>query len=175
MVYLVSEWTTRHFVFFFLIVFNVYLFLRQRETEHEWGEGQRERETQNRKQAPSCQHRARRRDRTREPRDHDLSRSRTLNRLSHPGTPLIFLNHTIQGRLGGSISHASNFGSGHELVVWEFRPRIRLSAVSIGPTLDPLSPCLSAPPPLTLTLSKKIKKMFPFKKTQMGCLGGSVG
>ena len=53
------------------------------------GEEQRERETQNqsRLHALSCQHRARRGARTREPRDHDLSQSRTLNRLSHSGAP----------------------------------------------------------------------------------------
>ena len=51
--------------------------------------GQRERETQNlnRLQALSCQHRARRGARTHELWDHDLSLSRTLNRLSHPGAP----------------------------------------------------------------------------------------
>ena len=41
----------------------------------------------NRLQALSCQHRAQRRARTHGPRDHDLSWSRTFNRLSHPGTP----------------------------------------------------------------------------------------
>ena len=53
------------------------------------GEGQREEETQNsnRLQALSCQHRARCGARTREPRDHDLSQSRTLNWLSHPDAP----------------------------------------------------------------------------------------
>ena len=61
----------------------------ERETECEQGRGRRERETQNPKQlqAPSCQHRARRGAGTREWRDCDLSRSRTLNRLSHPGAP----------------------------------------------------------------------------------------
>ena len=77
-------------LFFFLIFFNVYLFLRQRETEHERGRV-RERETQNLKQALSCQHRARRGARTHGPRDHDLSRSRPLNRLSHPGAPVALL------------------------------------------------------------------------------------
>ena len=42
------------FISFFLIFFNVYLFLRQRETEHEWGRV-RERETQNPKQAPGSE------------------------------------------------------------------------------------------------------------------------
>ena len=41
-------------LFFFLIFFNVYLFLRPRETEHEQGRV-RERETQNLKQAPGSE------------------------------------------------------------------------------------------------------------------------
>ena len=62
---------------------------RERETEHEQGRG-RERgrhRIPSRLQALSCQHRARRGARTHGPRDHDLSRSQTLNRLSHPGAP----------------------------------------------------------------------------------------
>ena len=39
---------------FFLIFFNVYLFLRERETEHKQGRG-REREIQNLKQAPGSE------------------------------------------------------------------------------------------------------------------------
>ena len=69
--------------------FNVYLFLRQRETEHEWGRG-RERGRHriwSRLQALSHQNRAQRGARTHGPWDHDLSQSRTLNRLSHPGAP----------------------------------------------------------------------------------------
>ena len=42
-------------------------------------------------QALSCQHRARHGAQTHEPWDHDLSRSRKLNRLSHPGTPRIWI------------------------------------------------------------------------------------
>ena len=63
--------------------------MRQREREHEQGRV-RERGRHgiwNRLQALSCQHRARRGAWTHRPRDHDLSRSRTPNRLSHPGTP----------------------------------------------------------------------------------------
>ena len=41
----------------------------------------------NRLQAPSCQHRARYGARTHGPWDHDLRRSWTLNRQSHPSTP----------------------------------------------------------------------------------------
>ena len=55
--------------------------------------GQREREIQNwsRLQALSCQLRAWHGARTHEPGDHDLSRSWTPNRLSHPGIPVIHL------------------------------------------------------------------------------------
>ena len=71
--------------FFF---FNVYLFLRETETEHKQGRGS-ERETQNAKQAPGSELSAQSPTwaRTQGPRDHDLSRSRTLSRLSHPGAP----------------------------------------------------------------------------------------
>ena len=78
---------------FFLIFFNVYLFLRQRETEHERGRV-RERgrhRTWNRLQALSSQHRAQCGARTHIPWDRDLSWSRPLNRLSHPGAPRFFL------------------------------------------------------------------------------------
>ena len=71
---------------FLLLLFKC-LFLR--ETEHE-----RERDTErgrhrirSRLQAQSCIRRARRGARTHGPRDHDLSRSRTPNRRSHPGAP----------------------------------------------------------------------------------------
>ena len=75
----------------FLLLFLMFIYLRERDrqTEHEPGRG-RERHThriRSRLQAPSCQHRARRGARTHRPRDHDLSRSRTLNRRSHPGGP----------------------------------------------------------------------------------------
>ena len=61
-----------------------------RETEHEQGRG-RERGRHrigNRLQAPSSLHRAGYQARTPGVWDHDLSRSRTLNRLSHPGAPI---------------------------------------------------------------------------------------
>ena len=59
------------------------------------GKGQRERgryRIRSRLQAPSCQHGARYGALTHRPQNHDLSRSRPPNQLSHPGTP-IFLNH----------------------------------------------------------------------------------
>ena len=54
-------------------------------------EEQRERETQNLKQALSCWHRAQRGACTHKLWDHDLSWSPSLNQLSHPGAPQIFL------------------------------------------------------------------------------------
>ena len=61
------------------------------EREHEWGAGRdRERERdriRSRPQALSCQQRARLEARTHRPWAHDLSQSRILNWLSHPGAP----------------------------------------------------------------------------------------
>ena len=74
----------------FLIFFNLYLFLREKETEHEW-ERSRERGRHRiwrRLQALSCQHRAWCRAWTHKLWDHDLSRSQTHHRLSHPGAPM---------------------------------------------------------------------------------------
>ena len=67
------------------------------DRERAWvGEGQRERETQNLKQAPGSelQHRARRGARTHRLWDLDLSWSRKLNRLSHPGAPRAYIFKT---------------------------------------------------------------------------------
>ena len=38
-----------------------------------------------------------------------------------------------EGRLGGSVSWAPDFGSGHDLTACEFEPRIGLCADSSGP------------------------------------------
>ena len=64
----------------------------------------------------------------------------------------------IQGHLGGSVGWASDFGSGLDLTIHEFEPRIRLvlTAQSLEPALNSVSPSLSAPAPLYL--SKKHKK-----------------
>ena len=94
------------FSFFSFFFFNIFLMLFifwGRETEHEQGRGrERERDThththththtQNPKQAPSCQHRTRCGARTHGLWDHDLSWTQTLNRLSHPGAPILFEN-----------------------------------------------------------------------------------
>ena len=81
-----------HFLFFFFF-FNVY-FIFETETEHERGRVRERRRHRiwDRLQALSCRYRARCRAWTHGPRDHDLSRSQTLNRLSHPGAPVsVFL------------------------------------------------------------------------------------
>ena len=47
-----------------------------------------------------------------------------------------------------------DLGSGHDLTVQEFEPCVRCTAVSVEPTLDPLSPSVSAPHLLSLSLSR---------------------
>ena len=77
----------------------MYLFL-ETETECEWGRG-REKESHriwSRLQVPSCQHRAPCGARTHEPWDHDMSRSRMLNRWSHPGALVIYFERECKGR-----------------------------------------------------------------------------
>ena len=72
-------------------------------------------------------------------------------------------SNDLEGLLGGSVSSASDFGSGHDLTVHEFKPNERtsgsvLTTQSLEPTSsDPVSPSLSAPLPLTLGLSLKNK------------------
>ena len=84
----------------FFFQFLKYLFIFEKETQStSRGGAERERETQilKRLQAPSCQHRARRGARTHEPPDGDLSRTQTLNRLSHPGAPSALISHRSGG------------------------------------------------------------------------------
>ena len=45
-----------------------------------------------------------------------------------------------------------DFGSGHDLVAHGFEPGVQLCADSTEPAWDPLSPGLSAPPLLVLSL-----------------------
>ena len=42
-------------------------------------------------------------------------------------------NKELEGRLGGSVGWASDFGSGHDLAVREFEPRVGLWADSSEP------------------------------------------
>lgn len=53
---------------------------------------------------------------------------------------------------------AQTYGSGHDLMVRELQPHIGLSAVNTEPTLYPLPPTLSAPPPQIQI--KKINNFF---------------
>ena len=66
------------------------------------------------------------------------------------------------GRLGGSVGEASDFGSGHDLTVREFEPRVGsgLMAQSLEPASYSVSPSLSAPPPFMLSLSLSLKNKF---------------
>ena len=76
------------FLFVYILTF-IHFWERKTETERRRGRG-KEREGDTESEAGSrlsCQHRAWRRAWTHKPRDHDLSRSWTLNRLSHPGAP----------------------------------------------------------------------------------------
>ena len=57
----------------------------------------------------------------------------------------------------------SDFGSGHDLTGYDFEPHVRLwgsvlTAQSLEPASDSVSPSLSAPPLLSLALSLKLKK-----------------
>ena len=51
------------------------------------------------------------------------------------------------GRLGGSVGWVSDFGSGHDLAVRGFEPRVRLCADSSEP-----GACFGSCLPLSLTL-----------------------
>ena len=63
---------------------------RERETEHKQGRGRERERIRSAFQALSCKHRAQRRAQSHELWDHDLNWSRTLNQLSHPGTPTVY-------------------------------------------------------------------------------------
>ena len=79
------------------VFFNVCLFLRDStcaDMSRRGADRERERERErgrhriwSRLQVLNCRHRARHGAQTHGPQDHDLSRSWTLSRLSHPGTP----------------------------------------------------------------------------------------
>ena len=73
------------------------------------------------------------------------------------------LKEEFLGCLGGLVSWASNFGSGHDLTVREFEPCIGLCADSSEPASDSVSHSFSAPPSLMFCLSislSTIKKNF---------------
>ena len=47
-----------------------------------------------------------------------------------------------------------DFGSGHDLMIGEFKPLMGLRADRVEPVWDSLSPSISAPPLLTFSLSQ---------------------
>ena len=63
----------------------------------------------------------------------------------------------MEGRLGGSVSEASDFGSGHDLTVCEFEPCVGLCADSSEPGAC-FGFCVSLSLSLSLSLSQKINK-----------------
>ena len=60
----------------------------------------------------------------------------------------------------GSAGRASDFGSGHDLVVREFEPRVGLCAGSEEPALDPL------PPPLLVRCLSKLNNIKKIKRKE---------
>ena len=128
----------------------MFIYFWERETEWKLGRGRERgrRRIGSRLQALSCHHRARHGAWTLKLRNHDLSRSRPLNWLSHTGAPVKlplkmfkivfkclfsqsmedylqdYLENKKEGRLGGS---------GHDLAVREFEPRIGLCDDSSEP------------------------------------------
>ena len=81
------------------------------------------------------------------------------------------------GRLDGSVGSASDLSSGHDLTVCEFEPHATsaqvmisqsvssspasgsgLTAQSLGPALDPVSPSLSASPLRVLSFSLSLSQ-----------------
>ena len=108
-------------------------------------------------QVPSCQHRARCRARTHGTRDHDLSRSRSLNRLSHPGAPQTCF---FRGPWGAqSVKRPT---SAQVMMSWfmGLSPASGsvLTAQSLEPAWDSVSPSLSDLPP-THVMSVSLSKM----------------
>ena len=133
---------------------NVYLFLTERErqtqTDRAWvGEGQRETETQNPKQAPGSRLRAVSTEpnngaRTHRPWDHDMSRSRTLSRLSHPGATLslskiiFFLICGVPGWFSGLSAWLLISAQVVVLLLWdEAKSDPTLSLACLGFSLSP--------------------------------------
>ena len=85
----------------------------------------------------------------------------------------IILKNKTKGHLGGSVSWASDFHSGHDLMVHMLKPHIGLTAVSTEPAWDPLFPSLFAPLPLTHCISKINKHLFKINKGTPGWLSWS--
>ena len=79
-----------------------------------------------------------------------------------------------EGHLDGSVGQVSDFGSGHDLTVLEFEPRIRLCADSSEPGAYFrfwVSVSLCPSPALTLSLSKVNNKHLKICNTVKGDCG----
>ena len=79
-----------------------------------------------------------------------------------------------QGRLGGSVGLASDFGSGHDLTVEELEPRVRLCADSSEPeACFGFHVSLSHRPSFTHALSLSVSKInINIKKNKSQTLKG---
>ena len=83
------------------------------------------------------------------------------------------INSSLEGRLGGSVRWASDFGSGHDLVVDKFEPRPASGSVLRAQSLEPvsdsvcLSVCLSlSAPPRSCSVSLCLKQTNKQTKTK---------
>ena len=74
---------------------------------------------------------------------------------------MVYYQGYNKGYLGGSVVYVSDFSSGHDLIVCEFEPHVRLCADSSEPgeTSDFVSHSLSAPLLLMLCLSLSLSKI----------------
>ena len=167
--------------YIYIYIFFQFIYLLWKSESTSRG-GQRNRDRENPKPALHCQCTAWHGARTYELWDHDLSWNGqlTLNQLSHPGALKKYIFKASaksilavkfsqgMGRLGGSVGWVANYSSGHDLMVCEFEPSIRLCADSSEPgayfgfcvslSLCPFPSCS-----LSLSLSKIIntkKKLF---------------
>ena len=120
-----------------IFFFNIYLFLRERERETECKQGRdRERGShriRSRFQAPHCQHRGWHGAWTHKPWDQNLSWSRTLNRLSHPGSSACFLFKAsvcfgVTANAQSSVTVVAFLASQRMLVVGQIRELYTLKA-----------------------------------------------
>ena len=80
-----------------------------------------------------------------------------------------YLKKLTQGRRGGSVGEAADFGSGHDLAVHEFEPRVRLCADGSEPgacfrLCVSLSLCPSPVHALSLSVPKINKRWKKIKK-----------
>ena len=137
----------------------------EREREHTYmSRGGTEREKP--KQVLHYQHSAQCRAWSHKPWDHDLNWNQESDaQLTEPLRCSFSKNLKHEGRLGGSVSWAYDFGSGHDLTVGGFEPRFGLCAGSSEPGACfrfcvSLSLCPSPPHTVSICLLKINKCYF---------------